>query len=149
MPTSSPTHLYINSQVSIPLSELRFRFVRSRGPGGQHVNTSATQVELTLDVARSPSLAEAHKQRILSALANLIDSSGILHLQSQSTRSQLRNRQDVTARLQALLRGVLKPPNKRRPTRPTGASRQRRLEGKKRRGAVKRARRAPYDDSTH
>ena len=141
--------LYINSRVSIPLAELHFRFVRSRGPGGQHVNTSATQVELTFDVVRSPSLAEAHKQRILSSLANLIDSGGVLHLQSQSTRSQLRNRQDVTARLQVLLRGVLKPPKKRRPTRPTGASRERRLEVKKRRGAVKHARRTAHDDLTH
>ena len=148
MASSSSTHLTINSRVSIPLSELRFRFVRSRGPGGQHVNTSATQVELTFDVLRSPSLTEAHKQRIRSSLANLIDSGGVLRLQSQSTRSQLRNRQDVTARLQVLLRGALKPQKKRRPTRPTGASRERRLEDKKRQGAVKRARRIPYDNST-
>ena len=148
MSSSSPTHLTINSQVSIALSELRFRFVRSRGPGGQHVNTSATQVELTFDVLRSPSLTEAHKQRILSSLANWIDSGGVLHLQSQSTRSQLRNRQQVTARLQVLLRSALTPRKKRRPTRPTGASRERRLEDKKRRGTLKRARRTTQGDST-
>lgn len=142
MSTSNSTHLHINDQVSIPLSELHFRFARSSGPGGQHVNKSATQVELTFDVAHSPSLSGRHKQRLLSSLKNLVDSGGVLHLESQSTRSQLRNRQDVTARFQVLLRDALKPRRKRRPTRPTAASQERRLENKKRRGVVKRVRRS-------
>lgn len=131
----------ISANTAIPLPELRFRFVRSGGPGGQHVNTSATQVELEFDVAHSPSLSEQQRQRIRLALKNLIDGDGVLRLASQSTRSQLRNRQDVIARFQALLRQALKPRKKRRPTTPTAASRERRLEKKKRRSSVKRMRR--------
>ena len=136
-----PDRLVISPDVSIPLAELTFRFVRSSGPGGQHVNKSATQVELTFDVVHSPSLNDADKQRIMAALKNLIDKDGVLHLESQSTRSQLRNRQDVVARFQSLLRSALKPRKTRRPTRPTAASKERRLEKKKRHGAIKRARR--------
>jgi ribosome-associated protein len=136
----------INSGLSIPLDELQFRFVRSSGPGGQHVNKSATHVELSFDVVQSPSLSEAHKQRILSVLKNSIDSEGVLHVESQSTRSQLQNRRDTLARFQSLLRQALKPRKKRRPTRPTPASRERRLEKKKRRGALKRKRRGSIDE---
>ena len=140
MPT---THLIIDASLAIPLSELKFRFTQSSGPGGQHVNRAATQVELLFDVARSPRLNEAQRQRILQALDRFIDSGGILHLTSQSTRSQLRNRQDVSERFQALLRQALKPRKKRRTTKPTAASREQRLDKKKRRGAMKRSRRSP------
>ena len=140
MPT---THLIINASLAIPLSELKFRFTQSSGPGGQHVNRAATQVELLFDVARSPRLNEAQRQRILQALDRFIDSGGILHLTSQSTRSQLHNRQDVSERFQALLRQALKPRKKRRTTKPTAASREQRLDKKKRRGAMKRSRRSP------
>jgi ribosome-associated protein len=142
MPT---THLTIDASLAIPVSELKFRFTQSSGPGGQHVNKAATQVELLFDVARSPSLNEAERRRILQALARFIDGTGILHLTSQSTRSQLRNRQDVTERFQALLRQALKRRKKRRPTKPTADSREQRLEEKKRRSAVKRSRRTPQD----
>jgi ribosome-associated protein len=138
---SQSDSISITPDVAIPLVELTFRFVRSSGPGGQHVNTSATRVELTFDIAHSPSLNDAQRQRIQVALKNLIDNEGVLHLESQSTRSQLRNRQDVTARFQSLLRAALKPRKKRRSTQPTAASRKRRLEKKKRRSATKRARR--------
>jgi ribosome-associated protein len=137
-----PDRLVINSEVSIPLAELEFHFVRSSGPGGQHVNKSATQVELTFDVPHSPSLSEPRRKRIQSALKTLIDKDGVLHLESQSTRSQLRNREDVIARFQSLLRAALKPRKQRRPTRPTAASQERRLEQKKRHGAIKRERRS-------
>jgi len=147
MPTSQTDRLLINLNVTIPLAELKFRFVRSGGPGGQHVNKSATQVELTFDVVDSPSLSDAHKQRIMAALKNSIDRDGVLHLASQSTRSQWRNRQDVVARFQSLLRGALRPRKKRRPTRPTAASQDRRLEKKKRHSTVKRARRGPIDEA--
>jgi len=141
MPGPDPSQLIVNTRLSLPLAELRFRFTRSRGPGGQHVNTSATQVELTFDVAQSPSLSEVQRQMILSRLRNWIDSDGVLHVESQSTRSQLRNRQAAIARLQSLLRNALKPRKKRRPTQPTAASRERRIDNKKRRSAIKRARR--------
>ncbi len=146
MNPSSESEVRINSQLSIPASELTFRFVRSSGPGGQHVNKAATRVELTFDVARSASLSEAQRKSVTTALRKQIDGEGVLHLESQSTRSQLRNRQEVVERFRSLLRAAIAPRKKRRPTRPTAASKERRLETKKRRGATKRARRSPTTD---
>jgi ribosome-associated protein len=138
--------LDINSRVRVPLAELHYRFVRSRGPGGQHVNTSATQVELTFDVAHSPSLSEAQRRRLLRKLKNLIDSDGVLHLTAQSERSQLRNRELVTERLRTLLAAALREPKKRRPTKPTAASQERRIAGKKQRGKTKQLRKLVNDE---
>jgi ribosome-associated protein len=132
--------LVVNEAVRIPLAELRYQFVRSSGPGGQHVNRSATQVELTFDLAGSPSLADAQKARARAALKSYVDKDGVLHLASQLSRSQLRNREDVTARFVELMRRALRVPQKRRPTRPTAGSKERRLESKRRRSAVKRER---------
>lgn len=126
--------------VEIPLAELRFHFVRSSGPGGQHVNKTATQVELTFDVLASPSLNDEQKARVLRRLASYIDKEGVLHLTSQATRSQLRNRQEVTARFRRLMADALRPPKKRRPTRPTAAARERRLKSKRERSEIKRGR---------
>jgi len=146
MPESTCGQLQITSGVKIPLAELHFQFVRSSGPGGQHVNRSATQVELTFDLAGSPSLDEAQKARVRAALKSYVDKDGVLHLTSQISRSQLQNRQDVTARFVELMRRALRVPKKRRPTRPTAASKERRLEAKRRRSQVKRVRRsAPID----
>ena len=131
----------ITDQVVIPARELRFRFATSGGPGGQHANRSATQVELLFDVAGSPSLTEAERGRVLVALKGYIDREGTLHLVSQSTRSQYRNREDVLRRFQAMLRRALRVPKARRPTRPSAAARRARLEAKRRRGAMKRTRR--------
>jgi ribosome-associated protein len=143
---SQENELVINETVKIPLAELHFQFVRSSGPGGQHVNRSATQVELTFDLARSPSLAEAQKTRARTALKSYVDKDGILHLASQTFRSQLQNREDVTARFVELMRRALHVPKKRRPTRPTAASKEKRLEAKRHRSRVKRERRlAPTD----
>ena len=139
-------YLDINSQVRVPRAELRYRFVRSSGPGGQHVNTTATQVELTFDVARSPSLRDTQRQRILSKLKNLIDAEGVLHLTAQSERSQLRNRELVTERLRALLVAALRTPKPRRPTKPSAGSQERRIAGKKQRGQVKRLRQRTSDE---
>ena len=130
----------LHARLAIPMSELTFRFVRSSGPGGQHVNTSATRVELLFDVAQSPSLNDTDRQRLLVSLRHLIDQRGVLHLESQSTRSQLRNRQDVIRRFQRLLREALKPRKKRTPTRLSPTARMARLDSKKRRGALKRSR---------
>jgi len=137
----------ITDTVSIPLSELHFRFARSSGPGGQHVNRSATQVELLFDVANSPSLNETQQQRVLSRLRSRIDKEGILHLVSQETRSQLRNREEVVERFQVLMRDALRVPKRRLPTRPTRAARQRRLATKRRRSEIKRDRRPVQPDS--
>ena len=133
----------INDRVAIPPAELRFRFVAGGGPGGQHANRSATQVELLFDVAGSPRLTDAERARVLAALKGYIDQEGTLHLVSQSTRSQYRNREDVIQRFRRLLRGALRVPKARRPTRPTEAARRARLEAKRRRAEAKRRRRAP------
>ena len=138
--------LVITDSVKIPVAELRFQFVRSSGPGGQHVNRSATQVELMFDLAGSPSLDDAQKERAWAALKSCVDQGGVLRLASQLSRSQWRNRQDVTARFVELMRRALRIPRKRRSTRPTTASKARRLETKRRRSKVKRERRsAPMD----
>jgi ribosome-associated protein len=104
------------------------------------LNKSETQVELLFDVAHSPSLTDAQRQRLLTKLKNLIDQEGVLHLTSQSERSQLRNREAVTERFQSVM-AALHEPKKRRPTRPTAASKTRRIESKKRRGQTKQLRR--------
>jgi ribosome-associated protein len=133
----------INSELRLPQAEVRYRTTRSSGPGGQHVNKAETQVELSFDVAHSPSLTEAQRQRVLGQLKNLVDQDGMLHLTAQSERSQLRNREIVTARFQAVLAAALRVPRKRRPTRPTAASKTKRIESKKRRGQIKQLRRSP------
>jgi len=137
----------ITDTVSIPMSELHFRFARSSGPGGQHVNRSATQVELLFDVANSPSLDEVQRQRVLSTLKSHLDQEGVLHLVSQETRSQLRNREEVVKRFQELMRDALRVPKKRRPTRPSRGARERRLEEKRRRSKAKRDRRPVPPDA--
>jgi ribosome-associated protein len=137
--------LNITEALHIPLAELSFQFSRSGGPGGQHVNRSATQVELTFDVANSPSLNEAQRARILSVLKSYIDTHGILHLSSQTTRSQHRNRAEVIERFQRLVQRALHVPKRRVPTRPPPQAKEQRLTAKRRKSAVKagRARRFP------
>ncbi len=137
----------ITDTVSILMSELRFRFARSSGPGGQHVNRSATQVELLFDVAGSPSLNETQRRRVLRRLKSRIDKESILHLVSQETRSQLRNREEVVERFQVLMREALQIPKRRLPTRPTRAARERRLATKRRRREIKRGRRPVQPDA--
>ena len=132
--------LRITNTLAIPLSELRFRFTRSSGPGGQHVNRSATRVELLFDVAGSPSLTEAQREQALKALAPYIDNEGILHLVSQTFRSQLRNREEVVERFRTLMHKAMRVPKRRRPTRPSRAVQERRLANKRRRSEIKRQR---------
>ena len=127
--------------LTIPAAELRFRFSRSSGPGGQHVNRSETRVELLFDVARSPSLTEEQQARITHRLAGYVDGDGIMHVVSSATRSQLDNRADATARFQALLAAALRPRKRRTPTRPSAAARERRLAEKRTRSAHKQMRR--------
>ena len=135
--------LIINDQVAIPLSELSYRFARSSGPGGQHVQRTETKVELLFDLANSPSLTDAQRELARTRLAGRLDSDGVLHMTSQAGRSQLENRFDVTERFQRLLAGALKPSKRRKPTRPSAAARQRRLEAKRRRSEAKRRRQMP------
>jgi ribosome-associated protein len=144
MPADSDLH--ITGDLFIPLSELRFQFSRSGGPGGQHVNRSATQVELTFDVNGSPSLNEKQRTRILSQLKSYIDTRGILHLTSQTTRSQHRNRLEVIERFQQLLQRALHIPQRRRPTRPPPQAKEQRLSEKRRKGTIKEGRTRKWSD---
>jgi ribosome-associated protein len=134
------THLRINDQLYIPLTELRFRFAPSGGPGGQHANRSATRVELLFDVANSPSLSDAQREQALAALKTYVDGEGTLRLVSGASRSQVQNRQEVTARFQALMAQALKPRQRRRRTRVPRAERERRLARKRRQSEKKRLR---------
>ena len=145
-PVQDDDVLTITASLHIPLAELRFRFARSGGPGGQHVNKAETSVELLWDVANSPSLTEEQRARILAKLKNAIDQAGMLHLVSNESRSQYRNRQAAVTRLQNLLRHAVRVPKRRRPTRPGGAARERRLQRKQRRSDTKRLRRPPSRD---
>jgi ribosome-associated protein len=138
--------LCVNDQLSIPLIELSFRFSRSSGPGGQHVQKTSTRVELLFDVNNSPSLTGIQRTQIQERLAAHIDSTGVLHLVAQSERSQLRNREEVLGRFQGLMRRALKRRKIRRPTHPTAASIERRLRAKRRRSGVKQMRRDLPDD---
>lgn len=139
----SETDLQITASVVIPAAELHFQFSRSGGPGGQHVNRTASQVELTFDVGASPSLSETQRARVLRQLRSYIDTHGILHLTSQTTRSQHRNRAEVVERFVELLQRALHIPKRRIPTRPSPAVVERRLEEKQRTSTVKRIRQRP------
>jgi len=137
------TAIQITDTVAIPLSELHFQFSRSGGPGGQHVNRTASQVELTFDVLGSPSLQERQRTRVLRKLKSYIDTRGVLHLTSQTSRSQHRNRAEVIERFQRLLADALHVPKRRIPTRPSPAAEARRLAAKQRTSARKQRRRRP------
>ncbi len=136
-------YLVIAPELRVPLAELAYRASRSGGPGGQHVNTSSTRVEVWWDVAGSPALSDAQRARLLQRLESRLDTSGQLRLVSSGSRSQFRNRQEVTARLRELVAAALAVPKKRKPTRPTRAAKAARLEAKRHRGSVKRERRPP------
>lgn len=131
----------MNSSVVIPRAELRERFSRSSGPGGQSVNTTDSRVELSFDVVRSPSLPERARQRLVDRLGRRLVN-GVLTVVASEHRSQLLNRQTARERLVELLRAALAPaPPPRRPTRPGRAARERRLTAKRRRSMIKRDRR--------
>jgi ribosome-associated protein len=133
--------LEVRSNVTIPASELHWRFSHSSGPGGQGVNTSDSRVELSWDLGASSALPPPLKERALTRLASRLTGTTLTVVASEF-RSQLRNRHAAAARLVALLtEATSAPPRRRRPTRPTAASVERRLTAKKRRGELKRTRR--------
>jgi len=123
--------------VAIPLAEIDLRASRSSGPGGQHANVTASRIEAVFDVAESRSLSEGQKRRVMARVGPRLTAV------AQDARSQARNRELALERLQRRLSSALAVPRARRPTRPTMASRERRLESKRRRSDVKRARRRP------
>jgi ribosome-associated protein len=127
----------------VPEAELEVRAVRSGGPGGQSVNTTDSKVELRWDVATSTALSDAQRSRLLERLDSRLTSDGVLILTGSEHRSQHRNRAAVLARFRAIVGEALAPPRQRRRTRPSRASKQRRLDQKRRRGEVKRLRQPP------
>ncbi|WP_063049775.1 alternative ribosome rescue aminoacyl-tRNA hydrolase ArfB [Nocardia arthritidis] len=138
--------LTVTGMLVIPASELRERFSRSSGPGGQHVNTTDSRVELSFDLAKSPSVPEWLRTRMLHRLATrLVD--GVLTVVASERREQLRNRAVARERLASLLRDAASTPSPvRRATKPSRGAKERRISAKKRRGVTKRNRRASPDD---
>ncbi|MDX6749502.1 alternative ribosome rescue aminoacyl-tRNA hydrolase ArfB [Geminicoccaceae bacterium 1502E] len=131
----------ITDRIALDEGEIEESFIRSAGPGGQNVNKLATAVQLRFDVRGSPSLPEDVRERLEKLAGRRLTREGVLVLTAQRFRTQERNRQDALERLVELVRKATERQAPRRPTRPTLGSRKRRLEGKTRRGTVKRLRR--------
>ena len=136
----------ISAGVLVPREELVLRASRSSGPGGQHVNTSSTRIELVWDIAASPSIDDDMRARLMQRLASRVDSAGKIRLVAQSERSQLRNRDAVIERFGKMIRAALVEQKNRKATKPTRASKRKRIEAKKRRAAVKKQRQQPTEE---
>lgn len=132
----------ITNAISLHPQELEFSFVRSSGPGGQNVNKVATAVQLRFNLRQSPSLSHAVKTRATKLAGNKMTNDGVLVISASSFRTQPLNKQDAVARLVALLKKAAIPPKFRRKTRPTLASKRRRVDTKTKRGALKNLRRS-------
>ncbi|MEO5509433.1 MAG: alternative ribosome rescue aminoacyl-tRNA hydrolase ArfB [Longimicrobiales bacterium] len=134
------TAIRINDTLSIPRSEIEYRATRSGGPGGQHVNTSSTRIELTWNVATSTPLTNDERTRLLVKLATRIDGSGVLRLVSAGSRSQLQNKEEVTERFAGVIERALRIPKPRKRTKVPKGVKEDRLREKKKRSEVKRGR---------
>ena len=129
--------------MTIPDRELDFRYVRSGGPGGQHANKTSTKVELTWDVAESAALGPRQRARLLERLGGRLDSFGVLRLRSDKHRSQLRNKEEVIERLRTIVEKGLRVEKSRIATGPSATAKRKRMDQKRRRGDIKRARLKP------
>jgi ribosome-associated protein len=139
-------YLEITPDLLLPLSELDYRATRSGGPGGQHVNTSSTRIEVWWDIGASPALTDEQRTRLLQRLATRLDGEGRLRIVASASRSQLRNREAATERLRDVAAAGLAVAKPRKRTKPSRAAKAARLEAKRRRAATKRERRPPRHD---
>ena len=135
-----PDTLHIGGNVHLPLAEVEIAYIRSPGPGGQDVNKVASAAQLRFDLMGSPSLPEPVKHRAAALAGSRLTTDGAIVLTANRVRNQPQNRDDALDRLVALLRAALVPPKPRRATRPTLASKKRRLEGKAQRSTTKQLR---------
>jgi ribosome-associated protein len=135
----------VSDALLIPGEELELRASRAGGPGGQHVNTTSSRVELRWDVRASSALTDAQRARLLDRLAHRLTNDGVLVLHASEHRSQHRNREAALGRLATIVAEALEVPRERRPTRPTRSARRRRLETKRIRSTTKELRRRPED----
>ena len=139
-------HLEIAGQLSVPMSEIDMAAVRAQGAGGQNVNKVATAIHLRFDIRQSAALTERLKQKLLKSNDQRINSDGVLIIKAQQHRSQDRNRQAALERLSEILESALHEPKQLIPTRPGKQAKQKRLDEKSRRGAIKKARGKVADD---
>jgi ribosome-associated protein len=134
--------IHITDRISLDEGELEETFIRASGPGGQNVNKLSSAVQLRFDVRHSPSLPDSVRMRLERLAGKRLTREGVLVITAQRHRTQERNRADARERLIELIREAATPPVPRRPTRPTRASKERRIESKKRRATIKGLRRA-------
>jgi ribosome-associated protein len=137
--------LNVTPELAIPRNELEYRATRSSGPGGQHVNTSSTRIELLWDLTGSQAISDEQRARLRTRLVSRLDSDGRVRVVASGRRSQRQNRREADERLAALIKYALHVPKKRRPTKPTRAAQEKRLAEKKRRAEIKRERRAELE----
>ena len=138
--------LVVDGAVTIPRSELEARASRSGGPGGQHVNTSSTRVEVRWNVVRSSAVTEPQRERLVARLASRLDGEGWIRVVASDSRSQRQNRERAEERLADLVRRALVVPKARRPTKPSRAAKQARLEDKRKKSGKKAQRRWKGED---
>ena len=138
--------LEINSDITIKTAEIRFDFVRSSGPGGQNVNKVASAAQLRFDIRNSTSIPDEIKPRLIKLAGKRVSSEGILLIDARTSRSQSQNRAEALERLKSLILKALHKPKPRRKTKPTAASKEKRLRSKKIRGNLKRLRGNVKDD---
>ena len=132
--------IHVTNDIALGEDEIVEKFIRSSGPGGQNVNKVATAVQLRFDVGRSPNLPDAVRERLMRLAGRRLTGDGVLIIDARRHRTREQNRRDALDRLVALVRKAAIAPTPRKATRPTAASRRRRLEGKQRRGVLKRGR---------